>query len=74
MCPHAKVTSVNEQLLSEMVQVAFSQRRKLLRHTLGKWLNERGYAGEFDVQRRAEEVPVQQYVLLAQTLAGINTA
>jgi 16S rRNA (adenine1518-N6/adenine1519-N6)-dimethyltransferase len=74
MCPHAKVTSVNEQLLSEMVQVAFSQRRKLLRHTLGKWLSERGYAGEFDVQRRAEEVPVQQYVFLAQTLAGINTA
>ena len=50
--------AVNLQLLSELVQVAFSQRRKLLRHTLGKWLEARGFDGAFDVQRRAEEVPV----------------
>ena len=53
-------------LLSELVQVAFSQRRKLLRHTLGRWLEGRGYGGAFDVQRRAEEVPVAEYVALAQ--------
>jgi 16S rRNA (adenine1518-N6/adenine1519-N6)-dimethyltransferase len=53
-------------LLEELVKVAFSQRRKILRHTLGRWLEERGFAGEFDVQRRAEEVPVAQYVTLAQ--------
>jgi 16S rRNA (adenine1518-N6/adenine1519-N6)-dimethyltransferase len=52
-----------------MVQVAFSQRRKLLRHTLGRWLEARGFAGAFDVQRRAEEVPVAQYVALAAELA-----
>ena len=31
-----------EALLSEIVQVAFSQRRKLLRHTLGQWLEAQG--------------------------------
>jgi len=50
------------------VQVAFSQRRKLLRHTLGRWLQDRSYAGHFDVQRRAEEVPVTQYLALAADL------
>ena len=55
-------------LLSELVQVAFSQRRKLLRHTLGKWLQERGVAADFDVQRRAEEVPVEEYLNLALAL------
>jgi 16S rRNA (adenine1518-N6/adenine1519-N6)-dimethyltransferase len=51
-----------------MVQVAFSQRRKLLRHTLGRWLEERQFAGAFDVQRRAEEVPVSDYIALVQAL------
>ena len=69
MLPHAIPAVVDEAVLSELVQVAFSQRRKLIRHTLGRWLTERGFSGEFDVQRRAEEVPVQQYVVLAQTLS-----
>ena len=51
------------------MQVAFSQRRKILRNTLGKWLEARGFSGSFDVQRRAEEVPVAEYVALAQALA-----
>jgi 16S rRNA (adenine1518-N6/adenine1519-N6)-dimethyltransferase len=57
-------------LFSEMVQVAFSQRRKLLRHTLGRWLDEKRFAGIFDLQRRAQEVPVQDYVALAQYLSA----
>jgi 16S rRNA (adenine1518-N6/adenine1519-N6)-dimethyltransferase len=57
------------KLLGELVTVAFSQRRKLLRHTLGRWLQERGFGGSFDLQRRAEEVPVAQYVALADQLA-----
>ena len=69
MLPHANGAAVDAKLLSELVQVAFSQRRKLLRHTLGRWLMERGFSGDFDVQRRAEEVPVQQYLSLAQTLS-----
>jgi 16S rRNA (adenine1518-N6/adenine1519-N6)-dimethyltransferase len=52
--------------LSELVKVAFSQRRKLLRHTLGRWLSEHHFAGDFDVQRRAEEVPVAQYLAIAR--------
>ena len=38
------------------------------RHTLGRWLDDKGAGGTFDVQRRAEEVPVADYVALAQQL------
>lgn len=69
MVPHASAAPVDVRRLEEMVQVAFSQRRKLLRHTLGRWLEEKGYAGVFDVQRRAEEVPVLEYVTLAQAVS-----
>jgi 16S rRNA (adenine1518-N6/adenine1519-N6)-dimethyltransferase len=65
MIPRTAPAAVDFQLLEKMVQVAFSQRRKLLRHTLGAWLTERNFAGTFDVQRRAEEVPVQEYLDLA---------
>ena len=68
MQPRTHRVSLNPLLLSEMVQVAFSQRRKLLRHTLGQWLQQRKYAGFFDTQRRAEEVPVQEYLRLAKSL------
>ena len=59
---------IDAALLGEMVRVAFSQRRKLLRHTLGRWLEARNFGGQFDVQRRAEEVPVSEYLALAQAL------
>ena len=68
MVPRAQPAVLDERLLEELVQVAFSQRRKLIRHTLGRWLEAKGFAGDFDVQRRAEEVPVSQYVALAQAL------
>ena len=64
MVPLPQPAGVDAALLGEMVAVAFSQRRKLLRHTLGRWLDERGFGGDFDVQRRAEEVPVAEYVAL----------
>jgi 16S rRNA (adenine1518-N6/adenine1519-N6)-dimethyltransferase len=70
MVPLAEPPQVDPALLSELVQVAFSQRRKLLRHSLGKWLEARNFSGAFDLQRRAEEVPVAQYVTLAQSLQG----
>jgi 16S rRNA (adenine1518-N6/adenine1519-N6)-dimethyltransferase len=75
MRPHAQAPAVDVALLSELVQVAFSQRRKLLRHTLGRWLEEKEFGGTFDVQRRAQEVPVQAYVQLAQALLqqGLGT-
>ena len=36
---------------------------------LGKWLEARVFTGDFDVQRRAEEVPVAEYVALCQAVA-----
>ena len=68
MVPLDVPPEVDEALLSELVQVAFSQRRKILRHTLGRWLEQKGFTGAFDVQRRAEEVPVEEYVALVQAL------
>ncbi len=68
MTPLAKPASLDPALLREIVTVAFSQRRKLLRHTLGRWLEQRADAPSFDVQRRAEEVSVDEYVALAATL------
>ena len=65
MVPRAEPAAVDVLLLSELVQVAFSQRRKIMRHTLGRWLEARGFSGHFDVQRRAEEVPVAEYMALA---------
>jgi 16S rRNA (adenine1518-N6/adenine1519-N6)-dimethyltransferase len=68
MVPLAQPPQLDFKLMEAMVQVAFSQRRKLLRHTLGKWLEARHFSGAFDVQRRAEEVPVADYVTLVQSL------
>ena len=68
MLPLSPSAGIDAALLGELVRVAFSQRRKLLRNTLGRWLDERGFAGQFDVQRRAEEVPVSEYLALAAAL------
>jgi 16S rRNA (adenine1518-N6/adenine1519-N6)-dimethyltransferase len=69
MTPRADAAPVDPARLSELVQVAFSQRRKLLRHTLGRWLQAQPApppaAAGFDLQRRAEEVPVAEYLALA---------
>ncbi len=65
MVPREQPAQLNPKVLEEMVQVAFSQRRKILRNTLGKWLEQKGFAGDFDLQRRAEEVPVAEYEALA---------
>jgi 16S rRNA (adenine1518-N6/adenine1519-N6)-dimethyltransferase len=70
MLPWPAAPAIDPILLEELVRVAFSQRRKLLRHTLGRWLDERAFGGSFDVQRRAEEVPVTEYAALAQALGG----
>ena len=71
MVPREQPVALAPKLLEELVQVAFSQRRKLLRHTLGRWLEARGFAGEFNVQRRAEEVPVAEYLALAASLQAV---
>ena len=68
MIPLEEPPAIDLRLYGEMVQVAFSQRRKILRNTLGRWLEDRTFTGSFDLQRRAEEVPVHEYVALAQAV------
>ena len=72
MVPRPTPAAVDEALLSQLVQVAFSQRRKILRHTLGKWLEVKNFAGEFDTQRRAEEVPVEEYLAVARAVSAAD--
>lgn len=71
MCPREAAPEVDRELLAQLVQVAFSQRRKLLRHSLGPWLEQRAAGPVFDLQRRAQEVPVAEYVALAQRLGRL---
>ena len=68
MVPLSSPPALDVKMLSTLVQVAFSQRRKILRNTLGKWLDEQGFSGQFDLQRRAEEVPVMEYVEIVHAL------
>ena len=70
MVPRATPAALDFEMLEKIVQVAFSQRRKLLRHSLGRWLDEKGFGGPFDTQRRAEEVPVAEYIALTQAVAA----
>jgi len=68
MRPLPARADVDARLLGELVTVAFSQRRKVLRNTLGRWLEERSFSGHFDLQRRAEEVSVSEYLDLCCNL------
>lgn len=72
MLPRTNPPAIDVNRFSELVQVAFSQRRKLMRHTLGKWLEDKKYTGNFDLQRRAQEVPVQEYIDLALAVEAIT--
>ena len=72
--PRANPAPVSQALLGQLVTVAFSQRRKVLRSTLGKWLAVKGYTGEFDGSRRAEQVPVEEYIALALALPASASA
>lgn len=71
MTPWPQPAVVDVARLEALVQSAFSQRRKLLRHSLGRWLEAQGYSGTFNLQRRAEEVPVAEFVALAAELSGL---
>jgi 16S rRNA (adenine1518-N6/adenine1519-N6)-dimethyltransferase len=66
MVPLPFAPGVDAERLGQLVTVAFSQRRKLLRHTLGRWIESQGLSTSFDLQRRAEEVPVDEYLSLAR--------
>ncbi len=65
MVPLPQPPQVDPAVLESMVALAFSQRRKILRHTLGHWIEAHGIQTDFDLQRRAEEVPVDEFIALA---------
>ena len=68
MVPLSSPPLTNSSVLAPLVQTAFSQKRKLLRHTLGPYLEKQDFAGTFDLQRRAQEVSVAEFIALAQAL------
>ena len=73
MIPYAphELAAVDTHVLGEVVTAAFSQRRKMLRNTLAAFRNTVDFdALAFDLQRRAEDVPVDEYVRLAQAIAA----
>ncbi|WP_321930999.1 16S rRNA (adenine(1518)-N(6)/adenine(1519)-N(6))-dimethyltransferase RsmA [Paraburkholderia guartelaensis] len=77
MIPYAphELPKVNDTVLGELVTAAFSQRRKMLRNTLSDYRERLDFdALGFDLARRAEEVPVEEYVSLAQALEGAGGA
>ena len=68
--PH-ELPKVDERVLGEVVTAAFSQRRKMLRNTLGAYRDTVDFeALGFDLQRRAEDVSVAEYVQVAQIVAA----
>ena len=72
--PH-ELPEVNERVLGEVVTAAFSQRRKMLRNTLAAYRDAVDFeALGFDLQRRAEDVPVAEYVRVAQIVAASRGA
>ena len=66
MVPLPVDETVDAARLAQLVTAAFSQRRKLMRHTLGRWIEAQGLQTDFNLQRRAEEVPLAEYLALAR--------
>jgi 16S rRNA (adenine1518-N6/adenine1519-N6)-dimethyltransferase len=75
MIPYAphELASVDMRVFGELVTAAFSQRRKMLRNTLSAYRDRVDFeALGFDLARRAEDVPVDEYVRVAQTVSGCS--
>ncbi|TKC89674.1 16S rRNA (adenine(1518)-N(6)/adenine(1519)-N(6))-dimethyltransferase RsmA [Trinickia terrae] len=73
MIPYAphELAPVDQAVLGEVVTAAFSQRRKMLRNTLSAYRDTVDFdALGFDLARRAEDVPVDEYVRVAQVVAA----
>ena len=62
--------ATDEALFSKVVTAGFSQRRKTLRNTLSAYLSAEGFTHlEIDPGLRAENLTVEQYILIANYLA-----
>jgi 16S rRNA (adenine1518-N6/adenine1519-N6)-dimethyltransferase len=68
--PVSELTARSQEKLSQVVLTAFSQRRKMLRNTMKSLLNEAAFAElGIDPTRRPEDVPVEDYVRIANFLS-----
>ena len=69
--PAAELNAVNLRHFEGLVSAAFSQRRKMLRNTLKDWCDEAGLiACGIAPTARAEELQVEDYVRLSNTLSA----
>ncbi|HEY4371203.1 MAG TPA: 16S rRNA (adenine(1518)-N(6)/adenine(1519)-N(6))-dimethyltransferase RsmA [Burkholderiales bacterium] len=67
--PAAAMQALNVERLGKLVTQAFSQRRKVLRNTLkGHATEAQMEAAGIDARARAEEIPLENYVRLANAL------
>ena len=65
----AELNAKSQEKLSQVVQTAFSQRRKMLRNTLKNTLSDAGFAElGIDPTCRAEDIPVADYVRISNYL------
>lgn len=68
--PVSELAARSQEKLSQVVLTAFSQRRKMLRNTMKSLLNEAAFAElGIDPTRRPEDVPVEDYVRIANFLS-----
>ncbi|MEX3557283.1 MAG: 16S rRNA (adenine(1518)-N(6)/adenine(1519)-N(6))-dimethyltransferase RsmA [Burkholderia sp.] len=77
LIPYApnELAAVDVAVLGEVVTAACSQRRKMLRNTLGAYRDAVDFdALGFDLARRAEDVGVDEYVGLAQAVSAARSA
>jgi 16S rRNA (adenine1518-N6/adenine1519-N6)-dimethyltransferase len=68
--PLSELTAKSQDKLAQVVLQAFSQRRKMLRNTMKSLLSEAAFAElGIDPTRRAEDIPVEGYVRIANYLS-----
>ncbi len=68
-----QASQCDHHTFAEIVALAFSQRRKMLRNTLASLQQKIDFAAlDFDLTRRAEDVPVDEYVRLARSLHAVT--
>ena len=68
--PLSELNAKNQEKLAQVVLTAFSQRRKMLRNTMKSLLTEAAFAElGIDPTRRAEDIPVEAYVRIANYLS-----
>ncbi|MDR3400272.1 MAG: 16S rRNA (adenine(1518)-N(6)/adenine(1519)-N(6))-dimethyltransferase RsmA [Pandoraea sp.] len=70
----ADLPEVDLEVFEAVVAQAFSQRRKMLRNTLHSYRDRVDFdALGFDLTRRAEDVPVDEYVSLSRAISGAGS-